>query len=762
MPMRQGVELLLHGYPEEDVELSRADAEQIIERFGGLALAIDQAAAYIKYKRLKPSQLKGFLATYEEERRKVLQYIPKHVWDYNSTQIDGQEDQKKAISAFTTWNMSLEQLSSASGPESKDVEYFLTLMGFLGPVKIEEFMLQRWWESSKAQEQIGRLFCSATNNNHDNTTNNNREDDVIANVPDHKKDKRSDIFHQWWRSLQIARVFRSATNDNDDIRWDSRRFWDVIEKAASLSLIHDVQLPQADKRGASFLLHPLIRDWLQLREKSRSQETFTKDALSVVIAVVRTYQDEQTTPDLRALVLSHVDACLKNDQRYSRQGSKFMTNTEDCNDASWIASFFFDQGHYTKSASLERQELKRRQEIQGGSHPQTLHVMRNLGATLIEQEEYQEAEVLLRPGLEACEVVYGKEHSETYATMSVLATALEGDPAEAEELYRQVLKGREEILGRQHPKTLNTMISLAYSLGGQQKYGEAEAVSQNALSACEKVLGKEHTETLRALDSLALMLASQGKDEEAEKLYRKALGGRERVLGRESPMTLKTMDRLAFVLEKRQKYQEVEDLLRITLEVRDRVLGREHPSTLFTMHNLALAMSMQHKFQAAEDLGRITLGGRNRVLGEENPITLFTMHSLADVLAKQQKYQEAEELWRATLQGCDRVLGREHPNTLSTMHKLANVLTNQQKYQEAEDLWRATLECSNRVLGSGHARTLATCGALVCLMRIQGKDKEADALLLQQDTTADEVAKYHECMHCEGPDQISNDSETES
>ena len=50
MPTRQGVQLLLHGYSEEDVELYRADAEQIVERFGGLALAIDQAAAYIKYK----------------------------------------------------------------------------------------------------------------------------------------------------------------------------------------------------------------------------------------------------------------------------------------------------------------------------------------------------------------------------------------------------------------------------------------------------------------------------------------------------------------------------------------------------------------------------------------------------------------------------------------------------------------------------------------------------------------------------------------
>jgi len=49
MPTKPGVELLLHRYSGIDVDGYMSDGSKIVHRLGGLALAIDQASAYMEY-----------------------------------------------------------------------------------------------------------------------------------------------------------------------------------------------------------------------------------------------------------------------------------------------------------------------------------------------------------------------------------------------------------------------------------------------------------------------------------------------------------------------------------------------------------------------------------------------------------------------------------------------------------------------------------------------------------------------------------------
>src|SRR5271155_235059 len=72
MTNEDGVGLLLYGYQEDDIQRHKIDASEIVSRMGGLALAIDQAAAYIKYKRMPLDRLANFLTTYEAQRKKIL------------------------------------------------------------------------------------------------------------------------------------------------------------------------------------------------------------------------------------------------------------------------------------------------------------------------------------------------------------------------------------------------------------------------------------------------------------------------------------------------------------------------------------------------------------------------------------------------------------------------------------------------------------------------------------------------------------------
>ncbi|OCK72844.1 hypothetical protein K432DRAFT_267971, partial [Lepidopterella palustris CBS 459.81] len=100
-----GLELLLRDMSAKEIESSRADGEEIVRRLGGLALAIEQAAAYISFNRMT---LPEFMDEYEKKKAEVLKYIREELWEYQKLR-EGSE-QNEAFNAFTTWEMSFEQV----------------------------------------------------------------------------------------------------------------------------------------------------------------------------------------------------------------------------------------------------------------------------------------------------------------------------------------------------------------------------------------------------------------------------------------------------------------------------------------------------------------------------------------------------------------------------------------------------------------------------------------------------------------------------
>jgi hypothetical protein len=114
MTTNECIRLLLRGYNDNDIQQTHQDeASRIAIRLGSLALAIDQAATYIKYKLMPLDRLGDFLPTYEAERKKILSYTSNKFWEYRKMQTGEKEEH---ISAFTTWNLFFQQLTS--GDES--------------------------------------------------------------------------------------------------------------------------------------------------------------------------------------------------------------------------------------------------------------------------------------------------------------------------------------------------------------------------------------------------------------------------------------------------------------------------------------------------------------------------------------------------------------------------------------------------------------------------------------------------------------------
>ena len=90
---------------------------------GHLALALDQAGAYIRARNLP---LKDFTAHYNRRKDVILREIPEE-WEYR--RVIGNMERETALSIFTTWELSFEQISGdIQQVERKD--HFLTLAAF--------------------------------------------------------------------------------------------------------------------------------------------------------------------------------------------------------------------------------------------------------------------------------------------------------------------------------------------------------------------------------------------------------------------------------------------------------------------------------------------------------------------------------------------------------------------------------------------------------------------------------------------------------
>lgn len=181
MSSEDGVSLLLRGYNDKDIQDHFDTASKIIDRLGGLALAIDQAAAYIRYRRIALAELDEFLTIYDLQRKQILSYTPGPFWEYCKVPIHVGEARDQAINAFTTWEMSLEQLSSDRSIDMNNVTRFLTISAFLNPTEIEEWLFQNRWKTNQTQ-WLRALAVMNNRANNDDASDKNDECDRNARL----------------------------------------------------------------------------------------------------------------------------------------------------------------------------------------------------------------------------------------------------------------------------------------------------------------------------------------------------------------------------------------------------------------------------------------------------------------------------------------------------------------------------------------------------------------------------------------------------
>ncbi|KAL8753800.1 MAG: hypothetical protein Q9184_005311 [Pyrenodesmia sp. 2 TL-2023] len=611
MGPEEGVGLLLRGYDSRDIETNFATALEIVERLGYLALAIDQAAAYIRYRRILPHQLEKFLNTYETQRERILKYTPSDFWEYSTVQIHREEDQGKAINAFTTWEMSLEQLKSRPSMPNPEILRLLTVSSYFNTTRIEESLFRNYWEKCEDEAQWLRALGT--------------KDDTATGQLDHDQNDEH--------------------VDGANGEWDPDIFWDILHTLHTSTLVQDLQ---PDAQGAAFSLHPLIRDWLQLREPADARRKHMKESFLILAHRANVLQDTDNTiwGVQRRPLLAHIDACISNDERLAAPHAEIGIEITDFSIAGNLAMFYLTSGRYKASEEIFRKVNETCAANLGEEHPYLLKCVYYFGLSLLYQHRYREAEQVLRRALQLRARALGEEHPETLQCMENLSETLQYQERflEAECISREWLQLQEKTTGKDHQDTIPPMLRLAKSLSRQGRHDEAENLSRHAVQVCEKTLEEPHLQTEEAIESLAYVFAKQAKYDEAEARYLQCVSLCEDLYGTEHPQTAFVLHALGFMYYNQGNLDDADTMLRRALKLQLNSVSEEHIDTQDSMSYLTLVMYAQHNYAEAQLLLYRLLEIWRKSLGKGNDRSLKIMALLALVLRKQDKHAEADKI----------------------------------------------------------------------------------------------------------------------
>jgi tetratricopeptide (TPR) repeat protein len=161
----------------------------------------------------------------------------------------------------------------------------------------------------------------------------------------------------------------------------------------------------------------------------------------------------------------------------------------------------------------------------GPDYPDVATHLNNLAELLLETNRSSEAEPLYRRALAIDEVSYGPDHPDVATGLNNLAALLDATnrQSEAEPLYRRALAIFEASYSPDHPHLAAGLNNLAELLRATNRLSEAEPLYQRALAIVEASYGPDHPHVEAGLNNLALLLEATNRLSEAEQLFRRAV-----------------------------------------------------------------------------------------------------------------------------------------------------------------------------------------------------------------------------------------------
>jgi tetratricopeptide (TPR) repeat protein len=545
-----------------DQEKVQAEAAEIVNKLGYLALAIEQAAAYI---RETSKDIFRFLPSYQADRKKHHARIPRGNWRYSE-------------GVATTWHLSFQQVEQ----NNRGASELLRLISFLNP----DGILVEFLEVGKEGLPVGlRDLIDDTDLLFEALS--ELERFSLIRREDESGDIRITI-HRLVQYVikdemdedQYSAMTRSAINLCDRAfpeRWEKemrllcRKYQEqVVVTLSEIQNAKSLDLLRVLTRVATFLHDDgKYKQAAELRLQVIDLSTALngpehRDTLRAMGQLAETYRMHRRWDD--ALVLHEKVAEIAK----KIYGEDHLDTWSAMGD---LAATYRSVGRRQEAVQMQEKVLDARLKALGEDHPETIRAMGNLGATYRNQRRLKDALKLQERVLQTRLKTLGDEHPDTLSAMVNIAVTYRyvGDRDRAAQLEEKVATVRTASLGIEHPYTLDVMGNLAGTYSSQKRWDDALQLQETVLQMRQKVIGEEHPETVWTMAKLAETYRHKGRIDEAVALQEKVLEIRRRQLGDTHPETLTAMRSLAENYSRQTRWGDAARLQGEVVEARQKL-----------------------------------------------------------------------------------------------------------------------------------------------------------------------------------------------
>jgi len=481
-----------------------AEALALAADVDGLALALEQAAAFVVKHRLR---FADYRARWREQEAKVLEWYDPHAMKYPKsvavtwqTSLDRMSDDGRRLLNVLCWLSPdpiprglIEKLTTEDGEPAIDVE--------TGLADLTTYSLAKWGDNAESVV-VHRLV----------------EEITRYRLP---KDERVS-----WLTRAVRMVNDFLEYDPSDVRsWPGvydpcqNHLAAIVRRAdaygitASTARLMNLLAIYLHTRGDYAEAERVMR-----RELAIEEEQFGNDHPNVAVALGNLASLLHATGRL-ADAEPLVRRALAISERFG-SGDPGVAAALD-NLAQWLIG----TGRLAEAEPLFRRALAISEQNFGSSHPTVAIRLNNLGQWLRAAGRLDEAEPLLRRALAILDGCLGGDHSGVAVALNNLAMLLcaTGRLAEAEPLQRRALAIDERTLGSSHPNVAVRLSNLGQLLKAAGRLAEAEPLQRRALAIDERAFGSSHPNVALRLVNLAKLLQDTNRLREAESLLRRGV-----------------------------------------------------------------------------------------------------------------------------------------------------------------------------------------------------------------------------------------------
>jgi hypothetical protein len=558
------------GDPDEQA------ATELATELGGLALALEQAGAYVQ---ASNGSLVGYLALFRARRPEML--ARGEPTGYSKT-------------VATTWSLAFTQLEQSA----PDAAGLLRLLAFCAPEAIPVTLLLRPWPEVGGQlgSEVATLLVPLL------------EDELAVQdaIVALRRYSLVTLAAEGW--VSVHRLVQAVTMDQMPAKLaaDWQRATTAVIEAA---LPADPQSPETWGTFASLLPHALAVPSLTRGYMSR---------IALYLGASGSY------PAARDLFQLLADA-YRQDDAYGSEDRDTLSARGN------LASFTGEAGDAAGARDQYRELLPILERVLGPEHPQTLIARAQLARWTGTAGDAVGARDQFAALLPIRERVLGPEDPQTLTTRASLArwTGEAGDAAEARDRYAELLPVADRVLGPEHPEVMHERNNFAYLTGLAGDAVGARDQFAALLPIRERVLGPEHPDTLITRGNLARWTGTAGDAVGARDQFAALLPIRERVLGPEDRQTLTTRASLASWTGEAGDAVGARDQYAELLPIFARRFGGRHPQTLAVRSDIAYWTGEAGDAAGARNQYAELLPIYERVRGPKHPDTLAARSNLA-------------------------------------------------------------------------------------------------------------------------------------